>query len=80
MLLCDDTERDYGDLAVAEKFAASCAKMGLETVSMKNDFATIYGDQAVKVEQKLKNDQQETTEVQEQGEEQPADEELAPAA
>ena len=50
MLLCDDTERDYGDLAVAAKFADSCEKMGLETVSMKNDFATIYGDNAVKVD------------------------------
>ena len=69
MLLCDDLERDYGSLEVAEKFAASCEQMGLETVSMKNDFATIYGDNAVKVEQ--------TLEVQEEQEE---EQELAPAA
>lgn len=50
MLLCDDTERDYGKLDVAESFAADCAKIGLETVSMKNDFATIYGEGVTKVE------------------------------
>lgn len=71
MLLCDDTERDYGDLAVAAKFAASCEKMGLETVSMKNDFATIYGDNAVKVDQKLESEEQP---------EQQEEQELAPAA
>ena len=59
MLLCDDTERDYGDPAVAAKFAESCAQMGLETISMKDDFATIYGDSAVKVDQKLENEEQE---------------------
>ena len=71
MLLCDDTERDYGDLAVAAKFADSCAQMGLETVSMKNDFATIYGDNAVKVDQKLESEEQP---------EQQEEQELAPAA
>ena len=71
MLLCDDTERDYGDLAVAAKFADSCEKMGLETVSMKNDFATIYGDNAVKVDQKLESEEQP---------EQQEEQELAPAA
>ena len=86
MLLCDDTERDYGDLAVAAKFADSCEKMGLETVSMKNDFATIYGDNAVKVDQKLESEEQpaETQEQVEQPEEQIEQEEeqqeLAPAA
>ena len=49
MLLCDDTERDYGDLEIAEKFAGECEEIGLETVSMKNDFATIYGDDVKKV-------------------------------
>ena len=49
MLLCDDTERDYGNLETAEKFAKECAEIGLETVSMKNDFATIYKEDAVKV-------------------------------
>ena len=48
MLLCDDTERDYGSLETAEKFKAQCDEMGMETVSMKNDFATIYGEKVVK--------------------------------
>ena len=74
MLLCDDTERDYGDLAVAAKFADSCAQMGLETVSMKNDFATIYGDNAVKIDQSLETEQEQ--EIEQEQEEQ----ELAPAA
>ena len=50
MLLCDDTERDYGKLDVAASFSADCEKIGLETVSMKNDFATIYGEQVKKVQ------------------------------
>lgn len=44
MLLCDDTERDHGNLDTAASFKADCDKMGIETVSMKNEFATIYGD------------------------------------
>ena len=48
MLLCDDTERDYGSLETAEKFKDQCDEMGIETVSMKNDFATIYGEGVVK--------------------------------
>ncbi|MBR7016533.1 MAG: hypothetical protein IKI12_08835, partial [Lachnospiraceae bacterium] len=48
MLLCDDTERDYGSLETAEKFKGQCDEMGIETVSMKNDFATIYGEGVVK--------------------------------
>lgn len=48
MLLCDDTERDYGDTGTAEGFAAECEKLGFETVSMKNEFATIYGEGVTK--------------------------------
>lgn len=44
MLLCDDTQREYGNTEKAEKFAKQCAELGFETVSMKNDFATIYGN------------------------------------
>ena len=68
MLLCDDTERDYGDPEAAAKFADSCEQMGLETVSMKNDFATIYGDNVVKVEQSLES-QEQSSETQEQSSE-----------
>ena len=34
MLLCDDTERDYGDTEIAESFAAQCEAAGYHTVSM----------------------------------------------
>ena len=36
MLLCDDTERDYGDLETAASFEASCQELGFETVSMRD--------------------------------------------
>ncbi len=44
MLLCDDTERDYGDADKAASFAESCEKYGFGTISMRDEFATIYGD------------------------------------
>ena len=44
MLLCDDTVRDYGDEEEAAKFAADCAALGFETVSMRDEFETIYAE------------------------------------
>ena len=44
MLLCDDTERDHGDTEEAASFKEDCDKLGIGTVSMKNEFTTIYGD------------------------------------
>ena len=44
MLLCDNTELDYGDVQKAERFAAECDKAGFHTISMRDDFLTIYGD------------------------------------
>ena len=46
MLLCDDLERDYGDLKTADKFKKTCQESGFHTVSMKEEFASIYGDEA----------------------------------
>lgn len=48
MLLCDDLERDYGDLKTAEKFKKTCEESGFHTVSMKEEFATIYGEEVKK--------------------------------
>lgn len=48
MLLCDDTERDYGDLETAASFAETCRALGFETVSMRDEFETIYKADAVK--------------------------------
>lgn len=43
MLLCDNTELDYGDVQKAEIFAAKCEEAGFRTISMRDDFLTIYG-------------------------------------
>ena len=43
MLLCDNTELDYGDVQKAERFAAECDKAGFHTISMRDDFVAIYG-------------------------------------
>ena len=43
MLLCDNTELDYGDVETAESFAAKCKAAGFGTISMRDDFLTIYG-------------------------------------
>ncbi|MBR1695430.1 MAG: haloacid dehalogenase-like hydrolase, partial [Selenomonas sp.] len=43
-LLCDDTERELGNIKKADKMRASCEKYGWIPVSMRDDFKTIYGD------------------------------------
>ena len=48
MLLCDDTVRDYGNLETAEEFAGECLRLGFETVSMRDEFETIYKKDAIK--------------------------------
>lgn len=45
MLCCDDTVRENGNEAKAEKMAKSCEENGWVAVSMKNDWKTIYGDE-----------------------------------
>lgn len=44
MLLCDDTEREYGKPETAASLKKTCEERGFYTVSMKDDFATIYGE------------------------------------
>ena len=48
MLLCDDTEREYGNPAKAEKMRRDCESNGWIPVSMRNDWKTIYGDDVIK--------------------------------
>ncbi|MBR6013468.1 MAG: haloacid dehalogenase-like hydrolase, partial [Selenomonadaceae bacterium] len=48
LLLCDDTEREFGKLSSAEKMKKAAAENNWITVSMKNDFKTIYGDDVTK--------------------------------
>ena len=44
LLLCDDLTRELGDTAKADKCKALADKNGWISVSMKDDFKTIYGD------------------------------------
>ena len=44
MLCCDDTERENGDEAKAQKMFDLCEQYGWVPISMKNDWKTIYGD------------------------------------
>ena len=43
MLLCDDLEREYGNLKKADAMRQSCKKYGWVPVSMRDDWKTIYG-------------------------------------
>ena len=54
MLLCDDTERDYGDPEAAASFAETCRSLGFETISMRDEFETIYKTDARKAALVLK--------------------------
>ena len=42
-LLCDDVERELGNAAKAEKCRTACEQNGWVTVSMRDDWTTIYG-------------------------------------
>ena len=50
LLLCDDTQRDHGNTEKAQNVADMCKKDGYNTISMKNDFKTIYPEKAEKSE------------------------------
>ena len=54
MLLCDDTQRDYGDPDAAAVFKAKCDARGFYTVSMKDEFAGLYPDGVRMVEAETK--------------------------
>ena len=48
MLCCDDTVRENGDKAKAEKMASLCKQYGWVAVSMQDDWNTIYGDKVTR--------------------------------
>ncbi|MBQ1321795.1 MAG: haloacid dehalogenase-like hydrolase [Solobacterium sp.] len=48
MLCCDDTERENGNTAKADKMYELCQQYDWIPVSMKNDWTTIYGDGVVR--------------------------------
>ena len=43
-ILCDDLDRELGDIAKAEKCRKLAEKNGWTSISMRNDWTTIYGD------------------------------------
>ncbi|MBR0462336.1 MAG: haloacid dehalogenase-like hydrolase [Erysipelotrichaceae bacterium] len=48
MLCCDDTVRENGDEAKAQKMYDLCEENGWVTISMKNDWKTIYGEEVTR--------------------------------
>ena len=44
VLMCDDTTREFGKLTAAENIAKAADEYGWITVSMRDDWTTIYGD------------------------------------
>lgn len=43
-LLCDDTQREHGNKSKAQKIADICEQKNWVTISMANDWTTIYGE------------------------------------
>ena len=50
MVMANDEEREYGDAASAEAKKTEYNALGLEIISMRDDFGTIYGEKVEKVE------------------------------
>lgn len=48
-VICDDLERELGNLKKAESCVKLADENGWHTISMKNDWATIYGDKVKRV-------------------------------
>lgn len=48
-LLCDDLDRELGNQKKADSMAKSAKENGWTTISMKNDFKTIYGPEVKRV-------------------------------
>ena len=44
MVIADDEAREWGDAEGAREKIDSCKKLGIRTISMRDDFATIYGE------------------------------------
>ena len=48
VLMCDDVERELGNISKADKIKATAQQYGWITVSMRNDWTTIYGDKVLR--------------------------------
>ena len=53
-VLCDDTVRDWGNADSAANFGRMCDHFGWVSISMRDDWKTIYGENVVKTEQKFR--------------------------
>jgi hypothetical protein len=62
LVLCDDTGREYGSQEKADSLKQFCDEHGFETISMRDDFATIYGDDVIIVPKTEEAATEETTE------------------
>ena len=51
-LLCDDLVRELGNMGKAEKCRKACEDNGWVPVSMRDEWATIYGDDVKRVDAK----------------------------
>ena len=60
MLLCDDTARDYGDPEEAAETAEKSEALGFETISMRDDFQTIYAENITMNDTEMPEPAQET--------------------
>ena len=49
-VLCDDTERELGNTSKADKMKTTADKRGWNTISMRDEFKTIYGDNVKRAE------------------------------
>ena len=51
LVLCDDTERELGNLKKAEDLRQFAARRGWDTISMRDEFKTIYGEGVARADQ-----------------------------
>ena len=48
-VLCDDTQRELGNTAKADKMKKTAVQRGWNTISMRDEFKTIYGENVTRV-------------------------------
>lgn len=49
MVVCDDEEREFGNAQTAATISDMCSQMGWQAISMRDDWATIFGEGVQKV-------------------------------
>ncbi len=50
LVLCDDLKREHGNMDKADSLKETCDKLGFNTISMRDDFDTIYGGEVKTVD------------------------------